>query len=164
MQNFGVNGTTVLRSSPASYHYTEEWQDALFFEPDIAIIELGANDLAPGNIDKHAEVFIADYAQIINAIRVFSPSVKVYITSLTPIDIPLGEGQYLETWHARIQEMLRAISANCNAILIDIYTPLMKETEKGALLFPDGIHPNNDGASIISYTVLKALMAHTANR
>ncbi len=159
VRNYGVSGTTVLRNSPAAYANMEEWVEALEFGADIVIVELGGNDLLPGNINCNESSFSSDYDYLLESIRAFSPKVSLYLTSLTPIDVDFSAGPgYLPFWHNRIQELITEIARSHNATRIDIFTPLKMVMKEGALLFPDGIHPNNTGATIIAQSVYESII------
>ena len=159
VRNYGVSGTTVLRNSPAAYANMEEWVEALEFGADIVSVELGGTDLIPGNINCNESRFSSDYDYLIESIRAFSPKVSLYLTSLTPIDVDFSAGPgYLPFWHNRIQELITEIARSHNATRIDIFTPLEMGMKEGVRLFPDGIHPNKTGATMIAQSVYESII------
>lgn len=159
VRNFGVNGATVLTETINPYILTDEWFNALEFCADIYIIELGANDLIPGNVNCHENQFVPSYENLIEVVRTNSPRAQIIMTSLTPMVVDFGMGSdYLDIWHKRVQDMVAKVAVHCNAKLIDIYTPLKKVVDDGTVLFPDGIHPNAVGAGIISQTIFDSLV------
>lgn len=158
VRNFGVNGATVLTETINPYILTEEWYNAREFCVDIYIIELGANDLIPGNVNSHESQFIPDYENIIEGVRTFSPEAQIFLTSLTPMVVDFGMGSdYLDIWHKRVQDMVAKVAVHCNAKLVDIYTPMMEVMNKGVSLFQDGIHPTEMGARLIAETIIDSL-------
>lgn len=161
VRNFGANGATVLHNSPASYIMTEEWFNARDFAPDIIVSELGANDLIPGNIDRFEDDFIEDYLELIDGVTKLSSDVRVFITSLTPINVVFRERpDFLGTWYSRIQNMISVTAKRQAATLIDIVAPMKDALNRGVSLFPDGIHPNDLGANIIAHRVFESLSEH----
>lgn len=62
VKNFGVNGATLLKHGDISYWRTRAFKAAQDFKPEIAVINLGANDAAIYNwIFKYE--FVRDYSE-----------------------------------------------------------------------------------------------------
>src|SRR4051812_29961221 len=61
VRNFGVSGATMLKTGDRPYWSAKAYHDALKFEPNIVVIDLGGNDSKPRNW-AHKDSF-ADDAQ-----------------------------------------------------------------------------------------------------
>ena len=72
VKNFGHSGCTVTRDSfsgwPRGYAKQAEYEDALKFQPDIVICNLGINDVSDFAVPQHP-AFVRDYLEIIAAFR-----------------------------------------------------------------------------------------------
>ncbi len=150
VQNFGHSGATLLQKGHKPYVKTQEYQKALDFKPDIAIISLGLNDTDPRNWPNYSADFAHDYSTLIAAVRATNPKVKIYITKLSPIFS--GHPRFLSgtrDWFLKIQDLIPQI-ATANAVgLIDIQKVLKSRID----LFDDFLHPNSQGAGIIAKTI-----------
>lgn len=154
VRNFGHSGATLLRKGHNPYYRTKEFGEALDFHPDIAIIHLGLNDTDPRNWPNYRDEFAPDYAWLIDTIRRSSPDVKIFICLLTPIFS--GHPRFksgTRDWFWQIQELIPQITKANKAGLIDLHSPLYSRPD----LFPDALHPNEEGAGILARTVYQKL-------
>lgn len=154
VKNFGHSGATLLRKGHNPSNKTKEFDEALNFHPDIVIIHLGLNDTDPRNWPNYRDEFAPDYACLIDTIRKINPSVKIFICRLTPIfsDHPRFKSGTRD-WFWQIQELIPQIAKANKTGLIDLHSPLYSRPD----LFPDALHPNEEGASIIAKTVYQKL-------
>lgn len=154
VKNFGHSGATLLRKGHNPYYKTKEFEEALAFHPDIAIIHLGLNDTDPRNWPNYRDEFAPDYAWLIDTIRKTNPSVKIFICKLTPIfsDHPRFKSGTRD-WFWQIQELIPKIAKANKTGLIDLHSPLYSRPD----LFPDALHPNEEGAAILAKTVYQKL-------
>ncbi len=44
VKNFGVSGRTMISKSPSAWTNTQQYKDALAYQPDVVLIKLGTND------------------------------------------------------------------------------------------------------------------------
>ena len=154
VKNFGHSGATLLRKGHNPYSETKEFEAALTFHPDIAVIHLGLNDTDPRNWPNYGDEFAADYSWLIDMIRKVNPAVKIFICRLTPIFN--GHPRFLSgtrDWFWQIQEQILQIAKANKTGLIDLHTPLYSRPE----LLPDNLHPNAEGAAILAKTVYQKL-------
>jgi len=154
VKNFGHSGATLLRKGHNPYYKTKEFEDALAFHPDIAIIHLGLNDTDPRNWPDYSDEFAPDYAWLIDTIHKVNPHVKIFICRLTPIfsDHPRFKSGTRD-WFWQIQELISQIAKANKTGLIDLHSPLYSRPD----LFPDALHPNEEGAAILAKTVYQKL-------
>lgn len=154
VKNFGHTGTTLLRKGYNPYFKTKEFEEALAFYPDIAIIHLGLNDTDPRNWPDYKDDFAPDYAWLIDTIRKNNPAVKIFICRLTPIfsDHPRFISGTRD-WFWQIQELIPHIAKANKTGIIDLHTPLYSRPD----LFQDALHPNIEGAAILAKTVFEKI-------
>ncbi|HEY1113670.1 MAG TPA: GDSL-type esterase/lipase family protein [Chitinophagaceae bacterium] len=154
VRNFGHSGATLLRKGHNPYFKTTAFREALTFVPDIAIIHLGLNDTDPRNWPAYRDEFAANYAWLIDTFRKGNPEVIIYISKMTPIfhDHPRFRSGTRD-WFWQIQELIPQIAAANKTGLIDFHTPLHSRPD----LFPDALHPNEVGASIMAKSVYGAI-------
>ncbi|TKK71032.1 sialate O-acetylesterase [Ilyomonas limi] len=154
VKNFGVSGTTLLKNGHRPYFKTDAFTQMLAFAPDIAVIHLGLNDTDPRDFPNYGDEFMADYTWLIDTVRKVNPAVKIFICRLTPIfhDHPRFRSGTRD-WFWKIQEAIPNIAKANNTGLIDFHTPLYSRPE----LFPDALHPNEEGAAILAKTVYQQL-------
>lgn len=154
VKNFGHSGATLLRHGHNPYSKTKEFEDAIDFHPDIAIIDLGLNDTDPRDWPNYRDEFVPDYSWLIDTLRKSNPTVKVFVCKMTPIfsDHPRFKSGTRD-WFWQVQNLIPQIAAVNKTSLIDFHTPLYSRPD----LFPDALHPNEDGASILAATVYQKL-------
>jgi len=155
VRNFGHSGATLIRKSYRPYNTLPEYAAALEYVPDMVVIHLGINDTDPRSWPNYSEDFIADYHALMNDFKKVNPKVKIWICLMTPISHT--HKRFLSgtrDWHLQEQNVIRKIAETTPGIgLIDLYTPLFIRPD----LFPDGLHPNIEGAGIIAKNVYGAL-------
>jgi len=154
IQNFGHSGATLLRKGHNPYYKTNEFFNALQFNPDIAVIHLGLNDTDPRDWPNYKDDFESDYAWLLDTLKKINPLIKIYICRLTPIFS--GHPRFksgTRDWFWEIQNLIPQIAKANKVNMVDLNTPLYKRPD----LFADNLHPNTEGASIIASTVYKAI-------
>ena len=152
--NFGHSGATLLRKGHNPYFKTKAFSDMLLFKPDVAVIHLGLNDTDPRNFPNYRDEFVPDYTWLIDTIKKSNPKVKIYICSLTPIFS--GHPRFVSStfdWYWMLQEKIKEVATIHNLPIIDLNTALKNRPD----LFPDQLHPNEEGAAILANTVYQNL-------
>ena len=152
--NFGQSGATLLEKGHRPYRGTQQFEDALAFQPDIAITHLGLNDTDPRNWPNYQEEFVGDYFRLIASLQEVNPRVQIFICRLTPVfsGHPRFESGTRD-WFWEIQSLIPRIAESQQIGLIDLHTPLYGRPD----LFPDDLHPDEEGAAIIASTVYRHL-------
>ncbi len=149
--NFGVNGATVNLNSNNPYYYDLTYRDARNFLPTTVIIMLGTND---ARIDNYQKInnFTANYERLLNRTQRWNSTQQIFLVIPPPIfnnTLDLNSTSYVNGVIPRI----RQIASDLGLPLIDVYTPLIDHPE----YFPDGVHPNSQGAQIIANTIYQAI-------
>lgn len=163
VRNFGVNATTLLTQADRPYVKTSAYTNALAFQPDIVVIDLGANDSKhPGddslesakaiNNWQYGTNFVRDYRALIAAFRAANPTVRVCVCFPTP-DYPGRWGINDKTIREEMIPMIQQVAHADHAEIIDLHTALANRPE----LFPDTVHPNATGARLMAEAVAQAL-------
>ena len=155
VRNFGHSGATLLSKGHRPYVNLPEYQAALDFAPDIAVVHLGLNDTDPRNWPNHRDDFFTDYTAIIDHLRAANSNVKIYICRMTPIfhwhrRFKSGTRE----WYWQIQEEITEIRQyHKETKLIDLSRYLYHRPD----LMPDALHPDAEGAGIIARQVFSAI-------
>lgn len=154
VKNFGFSGATLLKKGHRPYVKTKAYQEALQFQPDIAIIHLGLNDTDPRNWPNYKQDFQSDYHAIIQALRAQNPTVKIFICKMTPIfnEHPRFQSGTRD-WFWEIQAEIKTVAQENKVHWIDLHEKLYARPD----LFPDALHPSKEGAATIAKTVYSAL-------
>jgi alpha-L-fucosidase len=151
VKNFGVSGRTLLKKGDYPYCNEQAFSDAKNFNPDVVIIKLGTNDTKPWNW-KFKNEFIADYESLVDEFQKIPSRPRVYICNPVPA-FPGDWGISDSIIKADVIPFLRELLKKKNVDLIDLYTPLIGNQE----LFPDKVHPDEDGAKEMASIIYKAL-------
>ena len=155
--NFGVNASTVVFNSSRPYYFENTFKKARNFLPDIVVIMLGTND-ARTNVYGSIDRFVLDYEKLVSKIQILESNPKIFLVKPPPIlnnTLNLSNADLLEGVMPRIEQ----VAKDLNLTTIDVYTPLANHPE----YFPDGIHPNNEGANLIASIVYEAIISANEN-
>jgi lysophospholipase L1-like esterase len=163
VRNFGVSATTLLHRGDLPYIGRPDYTNALAFQPDIVVIDFGANDSKhpdDGSLDAANAVnnwrfksdFIGDYKEMIAAFRRANPAAKIFICYPTP-DFPGRWGINDRTIREEMIPMIRAVADQTGAGVIDLHAALAGKAD----LFPDTVHPNDAGATLMAAEIYHAL-------
>lgn len=154
VRNFGHSGATLLYHGHRPYVKEPEFKRALDFKADMVVIHLGLNDTDPRNWPDYGDEFLTDYRALIDSFRMANRNAKIWICRMTPIFHRHPRFQSgTRDWHADIQQVIEKVAESADVGLIDLHEPLYNHPE----LFPDALHPNEEGAGIIAKTVFQTL-------
>jgi len=152
VRNFGVSGATMLRKGDKPYWNTREYHEVLNFKPDIIIIKLGTNDSKPQNWQFALE-FEKDYTDMILEFKALESKPRILLALPVPVFVPEKWGIRDSIVKEGIIPIIKNISKATKCQYIDLYTPLLDY--KWA--FPDDVHPNSIGASVMVENIYRAL-------
>lgn len=152
VENFGVSGSIVQFVGDLPYAATDPFYDSLSYDPDVLVFMLGTNDSKSHNWTT-PETFRTDYQQLLDSYLELNPGVQIVLCTCAavyenPYDIQ-------ESRVSIINNIVRSIAEEHGYILVDIHTLTLKNPQ----WFPDGVHPNNDGAAGIAQAVADVLLA-----
>ena len=153
VRNFGVSGRTLLRKGDFPYWSEAALSQSRDWNPDIVTIMLGTNDAKPYNW-KYGTNFLKDYTDLI-AIYTNRPShPRVLLCTPCPafgvgaFDIKPG------TIATNITPAVHQLAAELGHEIIDLQAALPNHRE----LFPDNIHPNTKGTTVLAALFQTALI------
>jgi lysophospholipase L1-like esterase len=166
VRNFGHSGATLLNKGNLPYEQQKQHAAAIDFKPDIIVIMLGTNDSkhrAPGTRDdvpdnwQYKDDYVHDYEALIGEFRSANPAAKFYVCDPTPC-FSITWGINDDTIHHEIIPLVHQVAKESSAQIIDFYDSFAGKKD----LFPDSIHPNDDGAKLMAAQVYTALTGKTA--
>lgn len=151
--NFGVRGATVSFGSVHPYYFTEEYPDAVDFQPTTVVLMLGTND-ARADTYTLIDNFVKNYERIIEGIHDSNDSSKaqIYLVKPPPIlenDLNLSSTNFANGVLPKIEQVAKEL----NLPIIDLYTPLLDHQE----FYLDGVHLNSEGAQYIANIIYQAI-------
>jgi acyl-CoA thioesterase I len=154
VKNFGVTGATVNFYTDKPYYFEPMFRSAKNFLPTTVVIMLGTND-ARTNVYQQIINFTTDYERVINRTQGWNSTRQIFLVIPPPIfnnTLDLNGTIFVEDVIPRIEQ----VANDLGLPIIDVYTPLLNHPE----YFPDGVHPNKEGARIIANTVYKAISSN----
>lgn len=148
--NCGRSAATMLKKSDFSFWETNQLYNLFVFKPDIITIALGTNDSKDHNWD--AANFENDYIALIDSLKTLLPQSTIFISNPPPaFDHSWGIND--STICFQILPIIQRISKQENVKIIDFYTPMKDQIQ----LFPDKIHPNEEGATLMAEIIKKSI-------
>ncbi len=156
VRNFGVGGTTLLKQGDSPYWQQKAYQQALAFNPNIVVIKLGTNDSKPQNW-RYGEAFLEEYEALVEQFQSLSSQPEIWVCTPVPAYSQLA-GIEATVIVKEVIPQVKQVAELTGAGLIDLYGALSDRPE----LFPDGIHPNADGAELIAETVFRTIAPQPA--
>jgi len=152
VRNFGVSGATLLHDGDRPYIRESAYLDAQASDPDVVIIKLGTNDSKPHNW-VHKDEFIADYGRMIDVFRSLPGGPDVWICKPVPA-FRVNFSIRPDVIRDEILPLVEQVAREKDVPVIDLYTALLD----GGHLFPDGIHPNAEGAGVMARAIAPYLV------
>ena len=152
--NFGAGSTTVLLNTETPYMNTSVFKDALEFQPNISIIMLGTNDAQP-NLQQYNTSFVSDYITLITAFQELTGKPKIWIVLPPPIFSNQSGKISPEYFKLTLIADIEQAANETNLPTIDVYSALAGYGD----YFPDGVHPNKEGAELIAEAIYKAIIS-----
>jgi lysophospholipase L1-like esterase len=146
-QNFGVSGATLLRNADKPYVQQSAYNQVLAANPDAVIIKLGTNDSKPHNW-VHKDDFVSDYSFLIDAFAELPSKPKIWICNPVPA-FSDNFGISNAVIKDEIIPLISQVAELKGVEVIDLYIAL----SGASALFPDGIHPNTEGAKLIAEAI-----------
>jgi len=151
VHNFGVSGVTLLNQGDSPYRRSEVFTNALAFQPQVVIIQLGTNDSKPWNW-KFKQQFTADYKNLIEQFAVLPAKPRIFLCRPAPVT---GENPFGIT-ELNVREataLIDKLAQEQKLTVIDIGAALKRHPDT----LPDHVHPNATGAQIMAKTVYRVL-------
>ena len=102
--------------------------------------------------------FVADYEMMIYRIQTLVGNATIFLVEPPPIynnTLSLNSTDFAQGVIPRIQQVASAEGLH----LIDAYDPLLNHPE----YFPDGVHPDSEGAQIIANIIYNAIKSNSTS-
>lgn len=158
VQNFGVNGTTLLKSGDYPYWNTNQYKSALNYNADIVFIKLGTNDSKAQNRVNLGD-FENDYHSLISSFQVRNEGVRIILLLPVPSFLEDTASIWDPVIKGKITPLIRKVAYDEDVEVIDLYQLFVGNPG----LFPDKIHPSSNGATVIAQRVYEAVVQKTEN-
>jgi len=149
VHNFGVSGRTLLRHGDYPIWNEQFFKDALALDADVVVILLGTNDTKPYNWI-YKDEFLDDYRAMIDTFSLGDKEPQFFLSYPPPafcVNFDIRDSVIT----ADIIPMVDTMLAETGAHKVDFYTPLLSRSD----LFPDCIHPNVDGHTLMAQILYK---------
>jgi len=150
VRNFGYSARVMLLDGDYPFMKEGMYQEAKDFLPDIVTIMLGTNDSKPHNW-KHGDKFYHDYLLMVDELRRLPSHPTIYLC-LPPKAAKDNYGICDSTIVSGVIPEVKKVADYRWLDIIDTYSTLANNPEK----FPDGIHPNPEGAAMLAEAIFKA--------
>jgi len=151
VQNFGISGATLLNKGDNPYCNLRRFQEAKAFAPDVVVIKLGSNDSKPQNW-KYGNDYRSNYLQMVEAFQSLPSQPRIWLCLPAPaFQDRWGINQ--ATLTEEIMPLVKEVAEQEDIGLIDTYSIFAGQQD----LFPDKIHPNASGATLLARAVYRAL-------
>jgi alpha-L-fucosidase 2 len=141
--NSGKGGTTLQKEGDFPYWNTKEFSNNFIFEPNIVVIKLGTNDTKPQNWNR--ERFETDYQLLIDTLKTMRNLQNIFLCIPVPV-FGTHWGINDSTLQNGVIPSIKKIAFVNKLPLFDLNKPLQNDQ----FLFPDQIHPNEEGAKKIA--------------
>ncbi len=152
--NFGKPSARLLRGTRLPYFNQPEFQQAMQFKGDVALIHLGINDTDPEAWPNHRDHFVKDYCDLIDSLRSTNPKYRIILAQLTPLSD--RHHRFLSgtrDWHTMIQKEIARVAKLKGCELISFHPTLHNRPD----LLPDCVHPNLEGYTLMAQTAYAAI-------
>jgi len=152
VRNYGISGTTLLKKGDYPYWNEDAFNQVVDWNAHIIIISLGTNDSKPQNWI-YKDEFFADYVDFVGVLRAKGTDPQIYVADPPPVFVT---GQDINGVIIRneIIPLLDSVRTATRTFKIDFYNGMLNHGD----LFPDGIHPNAAGYTIMAEIAKAAIL------
>lgn len=152
VRNFGVSGSTASLDGKIAYMEQQAFLKAMHFEPELVVIMLGTND---ANLETTNDTDIEwDYLQLVHAFQGLESNPDIVVVESPPIysDYSGYNNTHLVT---NVIPTIKTVADELNLTTVDMYSAM-----NNSGYFEDGIHPNDEGSSVIASTIYDAVLQY----
>lgn len=153
VKNYGVNAATLLKKGDKPYWKLSQYKAALAFQPNVVVIKLGTNDSKPKNW-KHKAEYVADYVELVKSFQKLESKPTVWICYPVPA-YPGRWGITDKVMKEEVMPLIDEVAKKAKVKIIDLYAALSDKKE----LFPDAVHPNAAGATLMAKAIAATITA-----
>jgi len=150
--NAGRSSATLQKEGNLPYWNVNEFSNVFAFEPDIIVIKLGTNDTKP--VNWNSKRFKKDYQALVDTFRTIPTHPMIFLCKPVPV-FHTNWGINDSTLTNGVIPIVSELANDNNLTLIDLYEGL----EDDGVNFPDGIHPNKEGAKVLAEIVAEEIQS-----
>lgn len=154
VKNFGMSGCTLLSKGDRPYRKGRMWAEAVAYNPDIIILKLGTNDSKSFNW-KHKKDFKKDLQDMLDTLKSLPSHPDIYLCYPSKA-YQVGSHINDSIIAGEITPMIRQVAKKNKLPVIDLHSAMDGKPQ----LFPDNVHPNEEGARLMAKTVYESLQKH----
>eukprot|EP00727_Mastigamoeba_balamuthi_P001538 m51a1_g11381 putative xylanase (212) ;mRNA; r:2560-3329 len=136
----------------ATWRRTTRAKEAFASRPDIAVVMLGTNDAYQLFNEK---AFREAYAKLVAELKALVPCPRVFLC--VPPPVYSEQGSRMPIINEQFPFIIPQIANASGAGVIDVFNALGGSGLSKPQLFPDCLHPNEEGNRILARTVFEAL-------
>ncbi len=151
VNNFGVSGSTVTLDSYKPYIQQQAFDKAENYEPNIVVIMLGTND-AHSYLEQYNGTFEQDYVKLTHSFQELDSKPQILIVESPPVfnnSLGIDPTFFSDTIIPHIQN----VADTQNLSTVDVYDAFGNQSNYTL----DGIHPNDEGSTLIASQVCDAI-------
>ncbi|MFK7948433.1 MAG: GDSL-type esterase/lipase family protein, partial [Saprospiraceae bacterium] len=154
VKTFALSKATVLKNGTKPFLKDDLFKQAIDFQPDIIIINLGANDTKMSNWWKYGGDFIGDYTEIVEAFQALSSNPKVMVCRPTkPFEVVSGIND--STMQVGVLPSIDSVAVWRNVEKIDLYSVLEYRRD----LFKQYLYPDRTACRVIAEIITDAIIS-----
>lgn len=153
--NFGKSGHTLMQGGDRPWIKTRKYRELKSWKPEAVVVKLGTNDSKPINSGLVGSNMRRDLNALIDSLQAIPSVRKVFLCTPAPCTGANRYGIDGEVISKQIVPIIKGVARERGLPLIDIHSALSGHDS----LFPDKVHPNDDGAELIARTVAPAIRA-----
>lgn len=154
--NCGVSGCTMLRNGDHPYWNTQAYKKALDSSPDIVFIDLGGNDAKAIN-RVYINEFVKDCSNMVKSFKSLQSNPRI-ILMLPFVSFETDSNQIWDPVIVNdIIPIIQQVAYNEEVEVLDMHSLLINRPD----LFPDKIHPNDEGSRIIASRLYEQITLKT---
>lgn len=159
VKNFGRSGARLSKDVPLAYWDTQEFKDAIEFNPNIVIIMLGTNDCWPPRWEQCKNTFVPTFREFVSQFRNLSTPPTIYVCTPTPLfDNPTSLSS--NQMQFAIVPLVNQAARELDCSVIDLNRAFMGKSA----LFPDRLHPNASGAALMAEEIAEVIAPYTTDK
>ena len=152
VRNYGVSGATALNNGNKPYGKEQKYGQSLTGRADVIVIKLGTNDSKPANWEAHGKEFKNDCLALIRSYRKVFPGAKIMVLSPLPAwnNYFTIDGGVIAR---QVSPLTKAAALEEKCEFFDL-APFFNSRRE---CFPDGVHPDAEGARLLAEQVFARL-------
>lgn len=154
VRNFGLSGSTGMKSGNRPYVNYLSYRQSQEFLPDIVVIMFGTNDASPANW-QGKDRFVSEYRELLLSYRDLQSYPELYVMTPPPLHHQTGsEDAKMELNIETVRECIFDMAAEMKFPVIDLFSKIKGSPDWFQV---DGLHPNAAGAAEIARIVFRQI-------